>query len=414
MMEISRLTDQFTDLWNQTSPTQSPWGGVVNREEKQRKELYVDTFLKSMKKLDSDLLKAYSESNVLDEFVLGQLRDLFQNAFSYEHEEIDLMFSGEMMNATKAFIKQAKKFDPSLSIQSIFQACRNVWIMTGLQLILGRRVELTPSIFAYSMLYPYTDNFVDDPQISSKEKQEFSSRFADRLDGKAVDPINEQEQKIYTLVSMIESQYGRQEYPQVFDSLLGIHQAQTQSMALFGRNTMSDDEAIRICLAKGGASVLADGYLIAGNLSEEEKCFLFGYGAYLQLLDDVQDVKEDLEDGLLTAFSKATQEQKLDAMIYKTYNFGEQVLTDSSSLLSRVALDFKGLLQKSILLFFVESVAVDKQFYTEAFQYNLEQVSPLSFSFVRDRHKFFTPQKHVLLEQLKKRVFAAPLNPVED
>ena len=61
----------------------------MNRAEKQRRELYVDTFFKSMKKLDSDLLKAYSESNVLDEFVLGQLRDLFQNAFSYEHEEID-------------------------------------------------------------------------------------------------------------------------------------------------------------------------------------------------------------------------------------------------------------------------------------------------------------------------------------
>ncbi|WP_430973576.1 class 1 isoprenoid biosynthesis enzyme [Sunxiuqinia rutila] len=412
-MEINLLTNQFTDLWYQTSEAQSAWGAPVNREEKQRKEVVVDAFFKSMKKLDGDLLKAYSESNALDGFVLGQLRELFQNAFSYAHEEIDLMFSDEMMKATKAFIKQARKFDSKLPIQSIFQACRNVWIMTGLQLILGRLVELTPSVFAYSMLYPYTDNFVDDPEISSSEKQAFSLRFAERLAGRAVDPINEQEQKIYALVGMIEGQYDRQEYPQVFDSLLGIHQAQTQSMALFGRQGMSEEEAIRICLAKGGASVLADGYLIAGSLSEEEKYFLFGYGAYLQLLDDVQDVKEDLADGLLTAFSKAARNQKLDAMIYKTYNFGEQVLTDSASLLSRVELDFKGLLQKSILLFFVESVAVDQQYYSASFQAQLEEVSPLSFGFVRDRHNFFTPQKHVLLAQLERRVFAAQLNTVE-
>ncbi len=406
-MEIHRLTNQFMKTWYQSKEQQPNWGTSHAGVEKKLREASVEQFFKSMKKLESDMLSVYAETDFLDELVLSQLRDLFLNAFSYRHEEIDRMFSPEMMQSTKTFVKQARNFDPELTVVSLFQACRNVWIMNGLQLILGRCVELTPAIFAYSMLYPYTDNFVDDPLISPVEKLAFSQRFASRLAGKQLDPKNTQEQKIYQLVELIEGQYDRQQYPGVYDSLLGIHQAQTESMQLFKQNTVSEEEALQICLAKGGASVLADGYLIAGDLSEEEKVFLFGYGAYLQMLDDIQDVKEDLDDGVMTAFSKVAQIQKLDRMVYKTYHFGEQVLGDSKRLLDRTELNFKALLQKSILLFFVESVAVDKEFYSPEFHDELELVSPLSFAFVRSKRTLFTPQKHVLLEKLEKMTFAA-------
>ena len=401
-MEIRLLTDKFMDVWYRTNETETSWGKPIGLEEKKSREAFVNTFFKSMKKLDADMLTRYSESDLLDGIVLTQLRDLFQKAFSYQHEEIDLMFSAEMMASTKNFIKQARSYDRNLPIESVFQACRNVWIMNGLQLILGYPVELTPAIFAYSMLYPYTDNFVDDPLISSSEKVAFSQRFTNRLSGLNVLPENEQEAKIFQMVDMIEGQFERSAYPGVYESLLGIHQAQTDSMELFQQKQLSDEDALRICIAKGGTSVLADGYLITGDLKDDEKDFLFGYGAYLQLLDDVQDVKEDLDSGLMTTFSSLAQTQKLDAIIFKTFNFGEQVLNDSKELLSRVELDFKGLLQKSILLFFVESVAMDSQFYSSKFQSELEKIAPFSFSFVRNKRNFFTPKKHLLLEKLNQ------------
>ena len=406
-MEIHRLTNQLMKVWYQSTEEKPDWGCSHGVAEKKFREASVEQFFQSMKKLESDVLPVYTEPDFLDELVLAQLRDLFLNAFSYRLEEIDQMFSPEMMRSTKTFVKQVWSFDPQLPVDSVFQACRNVWIMNGLQLILGRRVEMTPAIFAYSMLYPYTDNFVDDPLISTAEKLAFSHRFASRLAGKPVDPMNHQEQKIYQMVEKIEGQYDRQRYPGVYDSLLGIHRAQTESMQLFKQNTVSEEDALRICVAKGGASVLADGYLIAGDLTEEEKVFLFGYGAYLQLLDDIQDVKEDLADGVMTAFSNVAQTQRLDRMVYKTYHFGEQVLSASKALLDRTEMDFKALLQKSILLFFVESVAVDEQFYTPEFQDELELVSPLSFAFVRSKRTLFTPQKHLLLGKLEKLAFVA-------
>lgn len=171
-------------VWYQSKELQPDWGTSHLVAEKKFREASVEQFFKSMKKLESDMLSVYAETDFLDELVLAQLRDLFLNAFSYRHEEIDRMFSPDMMRSTKAFVKQARSFDRELTVVSLFQACRNVWIMNGLQLILGRNVELTPAIFAYSMLYPYTDNFVDDPLISPAEKLEFSQRFASRLAGK--------------------------------------------------------------------------------------------------------------------------------------------------------------------------------------------------------------------------------------
>ena len=406
MEEIRRLTDKFTETWLQANDEATFLGDEIFLHEKKAKEEYVDSFLKSLKKLEGEWSVRYAETNLLDEFVLSQLRELFQEAFSYKPEQINLMFSSEMMNSTKTFLKQARKFDPSLSIQSVFQACRNVWIMNGLQLILGYPVELTASIFAYSMLYPYTDNFVDDPMVSQIEKQAFSNRFAARLAGGKVSAQSETEEKIYQLVEMIESQFDRARFPRVYQSLLGIHQAQTDSMQLLDTTSISAAQALRICIAKGGASVLADGYLIAGELNDEQKDFLFAYGAYLQLLDDIQDVKEDLDDGLMTAFSLAVKKQKLDAMVFKTLNFGEQILTDSKCVLDRVELDFKGLLQQSILLFLIESVALDSLYYGKDLQLKLEKVSPLSFSFVRTKRNFFTPQKHLLLEKLETLAFS--------
>lgn len=50
---------------------------------------------------------------------------------------------------------------------------------------------------------------------------------------------------------------------------------------------LSELETLTVYLAKGGASVLADGYLVAGKLTKDQEYFLFGYGAYLQLLDDI-------------------------------------------------------------------------------------------------------------------------------
>ena len=61
-------------------------------------------------------------------------------------------------------------------------------------------MQLTPSIFAYSMLYPYSDNYLDDPSVSREAKLSFSVRFGRRLAGDAVASANPLEATIWRLI----------------------------------------------------------------------------------------------------------------------------------------------------------------------------------------------------------------------
>ena len=203
----------------------------------------------------------------------------------------------------------ARCFDATLSIADTIQASRNAWICCGAQTLLGLPMELTPSILAYSLLYPYSDNYLDQPELPRAEKLHFSERFRRRLRGERLSARNSREAAIWSLVRMIEQQYDRPLYPQVYLSLLAIHEAQEQSLAqlqggALGNRSQQSAELLRISCAKGGTSVLADAFLAKPHLSVEECRFAFEWGVLLQLGDDLQDLREDRARGSATLFTR--------------------------------------------------------------------------------------------------------------
>jgi hypothetical protein len=202
---------------------------------------------------------------------------------------------------------------------------------------------------------------------------------------------------------MIEEQYSRVDFPEVFESLLGIHEAQTNSLKLIHqKNTISEKEILNICLAKGGASVLADGYLVAGKLTEAQNCFLFGYGSYLQLLDDIQDVDDDYKDGLMTVFSKTAFQFPLDEKLNKTYWFGEQVMKSLEFFEGQHVELFRSLMRKSMDLFITEAIAQNPEAYSRKYATKFETYSPFHFSFIRKRKEQFTPYNGFLLTAIEE------------
>jgi hypothetical protein len=276
-----------------------------------------------------------------------------------------------------------------------------MWIMNGLQIVLGLPVRQSQSMFAYSLLYPYTDNMIDNPGITSSDKLTFSNSFYLRLAGQDPTPKNAAEKTIFSLVSMIEDEYPRSVYPEVYQSLLAIHEAQTKSVQLIhSGDTLSETETLRICIAKGGASVMADGYLVAGKLSKDQEYFLFGYGAYLQLLDDIQDIEEDHLAGLQTIFSKSNG--MLDAKLNKTYWFGERVM-QSIQLFGGQQIDvFQSLMRKSMDLFIIEAIAQNSGFYSKWYVSEMESHSPLSFTYIQKRKEHFAPYNGLLLTAIEE------------
>ena len=108
-------------------------------------------------------------SDTNDNFFL-EFRTFLKTGLNFEDDNLDIILSNDFKEATKEFVKRARYFDPSISLNDIYQACRNVWIMNGVQQMLGLPVRLTPAVFAYSMLYPYSDNYLDNPDIPAENK----------------------------------------------------------------------------------------------------------------------------------------------------------------------------------------------------------------------------------------------------
>ena len=278
---------------------------------------------------------------------------------------------------------RARHMDESVSTSDILQACRNAWTACGLQALLGEPPRLTPAIFAYSMLYPYSDNYLDNRAISPVAKLRFSARFRLRLAG-SLEPGEGLENTIWKLVSLIEGQWPRAQHPDVYDGLLAIHAAQERSLAQQRAGFHSDTDILRLSFAKGGASVLADAYLAKGSLSSVQARFAFGWGVLLQLGDDLQDLASDRERGFHTLFSAAAAEGTLDDLTTQTLNFASAVMESMPPLAQDV--DHLGeLLRKNSVSLLITAASEYSELYSGSYLRRLERYSPLRFAFLKSR-----------------------------
>jgi len=269
-----------------------------------------------------------------------------------------LLFDDAFYQTTRAFVREARAFDAAVRADELLQALRNVWIANSVQMLLDLPLELGPSLFAYSMLYPYTDNVLDNPRIPPADKAGFSGRLRRRLAGEAVAPANPHERQVFRLVEQIEWDRPRSQYPEVHASLLAIHEAQAASLVQQGGLTGPyENDLLAISVAKGGTSVLADGYLAAGTLSAEEAEFCFGYGVFLQLIDDLQDVVDDQRAGHATIFSQSAGHWPLDRLASRLFRLIARVIDESPRFNGPRFAQQKDLIRRNCTFLLVGSIA---------------------------------------------------------
>ncbi len=384
---------QSIDLWNRCAAPSRLNETRYTFTEQQKREIAFDrefrTVEREMKKAPRSKAARFETQNR----ITASLARFGANALKLEPEAIDLL-TNSFLPAGSRFARLARQFDASLSIADVVQACRSAWTACGLQLLLGDRMEITSSILGYSLLYPYSDNYLDCVDVSAEAKLRFSGRFRARLRGHKLSAFDHREAAIWDMVELIEGQFPRLRFPQVFDSLLAIHQAQEESIAqLGGSSRCTDAKVLRITCAKGGTSVLADACMAHGWLSEEESQFAFQWGVLLQLGDDLQDIREDLQRGSVTLFTSAvTQDIPLDALVMQLLNFSESVAAEMDSLpnASRVLKDLMKMSWRSLI---VGVVAESYQLFTPAFLDEAERMSPFRFDFLRKRRARFTSKQ---------------------
>jgi hypothetical protein len=385
---VEGLLDQFVRLWWECPTTVQDLGRSYELHRQLENEKRTD---QALAVLDNSLIQQ-GRNGLNKEDLLRKLTDTFfnytQEIFGFEPQIMQALRAYGFEDALRQFARMARQFDPSISITDIYQAGRNLWSMNFVQLLLGRPVEVTPSAFAYSMLYPYTDNYLDDPQVSGDAKRLFNRRFALRLAGETVKPLNKREERIFTLVEMVEAQHDRRLLPQVYESLLAIHKAQSRSLSLLqGDASPYAVDILGICFEKGGTSVLADGYLVAGDLTRSQQEKMFAYGALTQLIDDLEDAQNDRNAGLMTVFSQTLGRWHLDGVANRTLNFGEQVVeilaADAPPLLDPLM----NLFRDAIPLVLIQAASGQRRYFSREYASKMQAHFPLRFRALEARQK---------------------------
>jgi hypothetical protein len=390
MVSVPELLEDAVAEWQSSDTAFPEIARRFTKREQAEREAALTEFLERVEAEVAELPRGRSQRDGARERITSAFVHLSKSALEMEDRHLHLLLGGGFSGIGTSLAREARRFDPQVSTHDILQACRNAWTACGLQVLLERPMRVTPSIFAYSMLYPYTDNYLDDPAITRDEKVGFNGRFGRRLAGEISDPANAHEENIWRLVSRIESEYPRASNPQVFDSLLAIHQAQNDSLCLAHPGAPAGDvDVVKLSFAKGGTSVLADGYLAAGILAADEARFIFLWGVMLQLGDDLQDVREDRADGILTLFSQIAGYEPLDDITNRAFHFGERVMRLLDHVGTAESGTLKELIRRSSRSFLIRCASDAGEFYTEDYLARLEVHSPFRFSFLNEKRKRF-------------------------
>lgn len=116
-------------------------------------------------------------------------------------------------------------------------------------------------------------------------------------------------------------------------------------------------------------------------------------GVLLQLGDDLQDVREDIQRGSVTLFSRmAALGRPLDSLVNQLLNFSERVGARMNNLPHGTPI-FKELLRMSSWSLIVGAVAESYQFFTPEFLEEAEHCSLFRFAFLRERQKRLTSRQ---------------------
>jgi len=377
------IYNELKEKWWRASSSFKLTTEKINYFQKKKKEKQFDVVIDKVSEYINSMPKEADKRAQWEKEGEALLNEFIEKEPIFKLKYIDANLKNGISKSTKDFIKAAREFDDKLPGEDIGQAMRNVWIINMLQAIFQDNIKFSKAIFGYSMLYPYTDNFLDNTKISKKEKTEFNDKFSLRLKGEKISSKDNYEEKVYKLVDNIEEVFPRVEFPKVYESLLKIQKGQIKSLIQQEKVTIPyDADIMNISLEKGGDSVLVDGYLIRGTLTKEEEEFCLGYGFLLQIADDLQDVKEDLKNKHMTIMSQLAGKYDLDPLSNKLINFTLDFMDNHNCIKNKNTL--KELIKNNCIMLILFSIVLSKEYFSDKYVEKIEGYLPFTIKYIEN------------------------------
>lgn len=297
---------------------------LMNTLEKKRSRYFSVRFENSSKHLVRELFSALStpvlsrRKRLLNKLKMVNRKTIALKLGFRDESWIEEVNMTEMLAELRAFSRRIEIEEPEISgTEKEAQAIKNLWACFVLQMILFREnPRSNDAVFGFSMMYPKTDNFLDNVQVARKDKVLFQKALHGLIRGDPMSPveeygpINQAVKDVAVDVQLVERQWPRQEFPTLYLAALALNNAQTLSVSAQSWKSPRT-KVMEATLFKGGTSVLVDAYMVKGNLTLEEAGFSFMLGCGLQIMDDLQDVSEDTNGALRTLFTPRDGEDRV-------------------------------------------------------------------------------------------------------
>lgn len=385
-IRIKKMTQEYLQAWWETGAALPAFFETYTPAEQKKTEKGLSRFVENMLDYSEEYDAARDPESLDFREPIDRTRQYVKRMFTAAGIDIDDSFSNGIVRSTNTFIEKVKRFDPAMAPESIYQALRNIWVMNTLQVYFGVEMGCSDSMFAYSMFYPYTDNIMDDVTTGLENKLLICRNLKQRLEGNPYRRPAGVEQRLDALTKLVEAEFRRDRYPGVYRALLGIYNAQIKSLIQQRQDVPPHVvDIVGISFEKGGTSVLADGYLLKGELNEAEEKLCFGLGAFLQLADDIQDIVPDKKNHHMTLFSQSAGRWKLDALANKLFRFIPVVVVPGAKSPQAEKLD--DLFYRSFHLHIMEAVGKNSDLYSDAYIKEIQAHFPVRFSFLRKLRK---------------------------
>ncbi len=391
--------EQKTDAWYIDLP-------VYGYFDRRRNEVYTKPFFNHF----ITLFKNYScrrlTLNQFSESLQLLWTSFVTDAPFFTNSEKKLFLEDEFLDATCSFICKFFDSNEQVSIEGLFQGLRNFWVSNILQKLFSLPVQYTDALYAYSMLYPYTDNLMDDPHQSTFEKTNACTVISNALQGavssnRTCSEVDSKLNRISSLIHIIFKANDISDHSAIRTSLIAIHRAQMESLSQQQVLLPYEVDLLTKSFMKGGTSLLADGAIIQPKLTPPQMAFCFHFGAILQLCDDLQDIVTDAAEDHQTLFSQLKDRYVLDALLKRIFAYTYSLKTQDYGFTDEIK-DFLSevIIKNTILLLVCASVMHQDQF-SKAFSKTLASYLPV-------RSRFLSRQFSKLKNVLSKSDFDAP------
>lgn len=378
-----QLGDRYLGLWQECRGEALPDVICTTSRERERRR---KRMLRSLRALTQEAAARHKRPDNREAWqarVLARVRDFGRSLFGLQGEDMEALFALAFLGAGGRFPVLASVAQPPLQNREILQAVRNIWVVHLAQFLLQQPIIFSPALFAYGMLYPVTDNYLDSSTVSGEEKLRTARRLAQRLAGKRGLAASAHERIVFRLVRSLEKERPRREWGSLYGALYRLQETQLSAIVQQAPGaSLTREQLLRLSMDKGGSAVVCDGLLIRPHLDAGAHDMLYGLGTIFQLLDDLQDMKTDSKVGDRTLYSLALQEGNQAQMVVMLFRYVERVISHLKATRPFPATAHWDQIRSCLELLILEAVAGQRSCFDRAFLTALENRSPFPLSFL--------------------------------